>query len=311
MALDASAPQGTIPAPLSFSLGYAGPRRLGPPGRPGSEWESQLRAALLVAARGIRARLAPQRPLCLVGALAQGPDLAIAETLLARGAVLRAWLPEPLDRFANEGDFPDPRDRERLAELVRDPGLVEVLVVSSAADRRERFAECAAQTVRDTEALLCVRHWDAQGAHGGTEESVAQARALGRPLVEVRLDPGPAAQAEGFFPADWPPRSDAAQLPFPRPEARALVADWKAAASAEAGRSKLFIVRSAAWTVGLQISVTIFAVITFQHPSWEVAGLLAKTAVILAVAGITIWSSRRGVASRWAARRFGAGLERS
>src|SRR5258706_4214738 len=102
MALDASAPQATIPAPLSFSLGYAGPRRLGQPGRPGSEWESQLRAALLVAARGIRARLAPQRPLCLVGALAQGADLAIAETLLARGAVLRAWLPEPLDRFANE-----------------------------------------------------------------------------------------------------------------------------------------------------------------------------------------------------------------
>lgn len=301
----------SIPPPISFRMGFAGPRRLGRAGEPSGPWEPQLRTGLEVAARGIRARLEPGRALCLIGSLAQGADLALAESFVAHGAVLRVWLPEPLDRFANVEDFPEARARERLAALVRDRSTAELRVVSTAGDRRERFVDCATHVVRETEAMLCVRHWDAANGRGGTEESVALARALGRPVVEVRLREDPALDAEVVFPPEWAPRADARPLPFDRPNPRATVAAWKQAASAEAGRSKHLVVRAAAWTVALQLGATVLAVVTYHRAGWELTGLLAKLCVILGVAAITLWTSRRAVASRWADRRFLAELHRS
>ena len=301
----------TAPKLYFFCLGYAGPRVLGSAERSSEAWDPQLRAALDEVAVGIRSRLPADRLLCLVGSLAQGADIAIAESLLAHGAALRAWLPEPIDRFANEADFPEPRDRERLAALTEHAQLAEVRVVSSASDRRERFAECAEAIVRDSDAMLFVRHWDAANGRGGTEETVALAAALGRPIVEVRLDPNPEARATVVFPATWAPLPDAGALPFPRPDPRQIVAEWKNAASAEARRSKGFIVRAAAWTVGLQLFATIFAVLTFDKPSWDVPSLLVKTAVILTAAGLALTAARRGVSARWAGRRFAAELQRS
>lgn len=305
-------PHQSVPTLDFFCLGYAGPRRLGSRDGADAAWERQLRVAVAAAARGVRARLPAHRPLCLVGALAQGADLAIAESFLAQGAVLRAWLPEPLDRFANDADFPDPRAREELAALVLHPHVAEVRVVSTAPDRRERFAECAAQIVRDSDALLCVRHWDTDGAgRGGTEETVALAASLGRPLVEVRLERDPSAEAEVVFPSAWMPRPDAEALPFQRPDPRPTVARWKAAASAEAGRSKHLIVRAAAWMVGLQLGATIFAVLSFDQPAWELPSLLVKMSVILLATGVAVLSARRALALRWAKRRFAAELQRS
>jgi hypothetical protein len=306
-----SAPHPPVPNLDSFCLGYAGPRRLGSGEADDARWERQLGGAVAAAARGIRARLAAHRPLCLVGALARGADLAIAEAFLDQGAVLRAWLPEPLDRFANEADFPDPRARERLAALVLRPEVAEVRSVSSAPDRRERFAECAALIVRESDALLCVRHWDQVRLRGGTEETVALAAALGRPIVEVRLDPDPSADAELRFPSAWTSRDDAGPLPFPRLDPRSIVLGWKETASSEAGRSKHWIVRAAAWTVGLQLGAAGFAVLTFGQPAWELPSLVVKTSVMLCVTGLAIWSARRAVTRRWARLRFAAELHRS
>jgi hypothetical protein len=304
-------PSATVPGPLSWCLGYAGPRRLGSRDDSGVEWERQLRTALEIVAREIRARLSPERPLCLVGALAQGADLAIAETMLAHGAVLRAFLPEPIDRFANETDFPKERDRERLAVLARHERLTEVRVVSSANDRRERFFECATEIVRAADAMLCVRHFDAESGRGGTEEAVSLARAMGRPIIDVRLERDPAADAQIVFPPELARRADARPLPFPTPDPRATVAAWKATASAEAGRSKHLIVRAAAWTVGLQLAATLIAVLTHGREEWEVPSLVAKLVVILTAGGIAAWASRRRVNTRWAGRRFAAELQRS
>lgn len=303
--------QSNAPTLHFFCLGYVGPRVFGASDRGNDPWKRQLDIALAAVATGVRARLLAHRPLCVVGALAQGADLAVAESMLAHGAVLRAWLPEPLDRFVNDADFPDARDRARVAALAEHAELAELRVVSDASERRDRFAECAEAIVRDSDALLCVRHWDAVNARGGTEETLALASALGRPVIEVRLDPNPDAEARVVFPATWTAIPGAGALPFPRPDPRKIVAEWKAAASEEARRSKGFIVRAAAWTVGLQLFATLFAVLTFEKASWDVPSLLVKTAVILTAAGIALTSARRGVSARWAGRRLTAELQRS
>jgi hypothetical protein len=303
-----------IPGADYFRLGFAGPRKLGN-GAASSERDRQLDRALEAALRDLRARLDPERPLCAVGSLALGADLRAARVLLVQGAALRIWLPEPLDRFLNEDDFPDPAARTLAAELVAHPCVAELRVVSSAPDRRERFYECAAAVVRDCDAMLCVRHWEPSRGRGGTEDSVALCAALGRPLIEIRLPADEQAAAQVRFPPELPERSDAersaAVLPFPQPDPAAAVARWKTEASAQAHRSKNLIVQSAAWKVGLQLFSTLIAVVTLGRLEWEVVSLLLKTSVILLVAGITVVSARRATARRWARQRFTAELLRS
>ncbi|MEQ1892797.1 MAG: hypothetical protein ABL998_09665, partial [Planctomycetota bacterium] len=300
-----------IPGVGFFRLGYAGPRRIAGEGELAAERARQLAEGIERALRGLRARLEPARPLVAVGSLALGADLALARAALAHGAALCVLLPEPLDRFANDEDFPEPAARAELDTLVAHAHTSVVRVVSQSSERRERFHECAARVVRESDAVLCVRHFEPTRARGGTEDTVALCAALGKPLIEVRLARAADAAAEVVFPADWPVRADAAELPFTLPDPVATVARWKSEASAEAGAAKHSIVQAASWKVGLQLFSTVIAVLTLGHAEWDVASLLLKTAVILVVVGITVAAARRAVAQRWARRRLTAELLRS
>lgn len=299
-----------VPGLGYFRLGFAGPRRLGPQEDRAAR-ARQLEDGLARAFTGLRARLAPEQPLVVLGSLALGADLAIARAALARGAALEVFLPEPLDRFGSEEDFPAAEARAELAQLVAHPRTAGVRVVSSAPERRARFLECATEVVSAAQAVLCVRHWEPTRARGGTEDTVELCAALGRRLIEVRLAADPAAPAEVVFPADWPVRAAAGEGAFPVPEPEVTLARWKAEASAEAGRAKQSIVQAAGWKVGLQLFSTVIAVLTLGRAEWDVASLLFKTGVILAVLALTVAATRRAVARRWARGRFTAELLRS
>jgi hypothetical protein len=300
-----------VPAVGFYRLGFAGPRRLsGESDRPGAR-ERQLVEGIERALRGVRARLAAERPLVAIGSLALGADLALARAALAHGAALRVLLPEPLDRFTNAEDFPDPEARAEVAALAAHARTCEVRVVSHASERRERFYECAARVVRESDAVLCVRHWAPASSRGGTEDTAALCAALGKPLIEVRLAREAEAPAEVVFPTDWPECPDAGQGAFVLPDPDELLARWKAEASGEAGRAKQSIVQAAGWKVGLQLFSTVIAVLTLGRAEWDVAALLLKTSVILVVDAITVAAARRAVAQRWARRRLTAELLRS
>ena len=304
-------PTSFVPGIGFFRLGFAGPRRLAGEGDRAGARERQLADGIERALRGLRARLEPGRPLVAVGSLALGADLALARAAVERGAALRVLLPEPLDRFANDEDFPEPQARAEVEALAAHPRTCELRVVSSAADRRERFYECAARVVHESDAVLCVRHWAPTGGRGGTEDTAALCAKLARPLIEVRLAREAGVPAEVVFPADWVERADADPGRFELPEPEALLARWKEEASAEAGRAKQSIVQAAGWKVGLQLFSTVIAVLTLGRAEWDVASLLLKTGVILTVLGITVAAARRAVARRWAQQRFTAELLRS
>jgi hypothetical protein len=300
-----------IPGVGFFRLGFAGPRRLGAASEDALARSRQLDNGLARVFAGLQLRLAPRQPLVVVGSLAVGADLAIARAALERGAALRALLPEPLDRFGNEEDFPEPANRAELAALAAHSRTCEVRVASSASDRRERFHECAAAVVRESDAVLCVRHWEPSRGRGGTEDTVELCAALGKPLIELRLARDPASPAEVVFPSDWSERAEAVSGPFLLPEPGETLARWKAEASAEAGRAKQSIVQAAGWKVGLQLFSTVIAVLTLGRAEWDVASLLLKTSVILVVVAITVAAARRATAQRWARGRFTAELLRS
>lgn len=300
-----------VPGIGFFRLGFAGPRRVAEEGDRAGERERQLADGIRRALEGVRARLEADRPLVAVGSLALGADLAIARAALAHGAALRVLLPEPLDRFTNEADFPEPSARAEVEALAAHVRTCEVRVVSRAPERRERFYECAARVVRESDAVLCVRHWAPASGRGGTEDTAALCAALGRPLIEVRLARAAEDAAEVVFPDDWTVRADAGAGPFVLPDPGEILARWKAEASEEAGRAKQSIVQAAGWKVGLQLFSTVIAVLTLGRAEWDVASLLLKTSVILAVVALTVAATRRAVAQRWARRRLTAELLRS
>ncbi len=127
------------------------------------------------------AQEAPQR-LVLLSPLAEGADRVAAHAVLQlAGGVLRAILPlAPLDY---EADFPTPSSRAEFRDLLAAAAEVEVLAPRPS--RAEAYRAAGYRVVDDCDIVLAV--WDGCPSHvvGGTAETVAYARKLGKPLIVI------------------------------------------------------------------------------------------------------------------------------
>ena len=120
-----------------------------------------------------------------VCSVAAGGDLLFAESCAALGIPLRILLPLPIEDFG--ADF-DPSNWARAQHAISN--AISVDVVGSAEPRNERYYECGLETVQQSQLLFAI--WNGQPANGlgGTQEIVAFASRMGRPVVWIHSDTG-------------------------------------------------------------------------------------------------------------------------
>jgi hypothetical protein len=120
-----------------------------------------------------------------VSSVAAGADLLFAESCLQLELPLRVLLPLPVEEFRK--DF-DAISWARAEQVLRRAASVEV--TSSDQSREACYYECGIETVHQSRLLLAL--WDggpSQGL-GGTEDVVAFARGLGRPVIWLHSTTG-------------------------------------------------------------------------------------------------------------------------
>jgi hypothetical protein len=159
------------------------PLRLGATGHRVIGGTRRVRAGIRRALKTIQ-RAYPGRPLTVLSALAEGADRLIAEEVLRTpGAHLVAVLPFGQARYARDfGPAGSPSRAHFDALLER---ASEVHVMPPAASRTAGYAHAGRYVVDHSDVLLAV--WDGQPkqGQGGTTDTVAYARAQGRPLLIV------------------------------------------------------------------------------------------------------------------------------
>ena len=126
----------------------------------------------------------------LVGSLAAGADMLVAERATARGWALDALLPFERDAFARMQDF-DALADARFRALCAAPGRGALLELDGdAADedaRTEAYVAVGRRIVANADVLIAV--WDGkEGPAGGTSDVVGMALAAGRPVVRLSLE---------------------------------------------------------------------------------------------------------------------------
>ena len=157
-----------IRLPAVLAIGFTGHRKL-PDEAKCREWVHTFLAEKKAAHEGI---------VYGVSSVAAGADLLFAENCLLLEMPLRVLLPFPKEEFRK--DFDD--KTWARAEYVMQ-NAVSVEVTGDRALRDERYYECGIETVQQSQLVLAV--WDGQppSGMGGTQEIVAFARDVGKPVV--------------------------------------------------------------------------------------------------------------------------------
>jgi hypothetical protein len=118
-----------------------------------------------------------------VCSVAAGGDLLFAESCTALGIPFRVLLPLPIEDF--RADF-DESSWSRAQQAMHN--AISVDVIGSAEPRNERYYECGLETVQQSQLLFAI--WNGQPASGlgGTQEIVAFATRMGRPVVWIHSE---------------------------------------------------------------------------------------------------------------------------
>ena len=118
-----------------------------------------------------------------VCSVAAGGDLLFAESCTALGIPFRILLPLPLEDFRTDFDAPSwSRAQQAMGNAIS------IEVIGSAEPRNERYYECGLETVQQSRLLFAI--WNGQPASGlgGTQEIVAFASRMGRPVVWIHSE---------------------------------------------------------------------------------------------------------------------------
>lgn len=120
-----------------------------------------------------------------ISSVAAGGDLLFAESCLQLALPLRVLLPLPVEEFRE--DF-DAVSWSRAEQILRQAASVEV--TGGDQSREECYYECGIETVQQSRLLLALWNGGPAQGLGGTEDVVAFARELGRPVVWLHSTTG-------------------------------------------------------------------------------------------------------------------------
>lgn len=120
--------------------------------------------------------------LAIVSALAEGADRMVAEAGLARGFLLDAPLPFPVDVYA--GDFPGERELARYRDLL-DKARRTLALPGTLADKPAAYERVGVTILGISDIVLAI--WDGGPAagRGGTTSMVTAAMGTGLPIIHV------------------------------------------------------------------------------------------------------------------------------
>jgi hypothetical protein len=160
----------SIVLPSTVAIGFTGHRNLPD--------ESKSRACILKFLQDFKAK--SDKTIYGVCSTAAGGDLLFAESCIQIGLPVRVLLPMAKEHFREDFDEPT----WNRAELVMQRAI-SVEVVGGGDSKEERYYECGAETVQQSQILLAL--WDGNPSQGlgGTEEIVTFAKEQGRPVVWI------------------------------------------------------------------------------------------------------------------------------
>jgi len=184
--------------PLAVQVGFSGVRHLIPEGQKLTDNGrvafvqgvfSQLRDVL--EALPSQLDLGEQHFLVGISQVAIGADQLFSRAVGELGWGHRVFLPqaraEYLGASGSEGADFSPEQAEAARELLDAPHVIEEVVVTAAATRRDRFHETNVAILDEVDALVCLRVADRDGHPGGTLAIFERARKLRRAVFELVL----------------------------------------------------------------------------------------------------------------------------
>ncbi len=157
-----------IRLPATLAIGFTGHRSL-----PDEEKSRQLIYGFLK-----ERKAATPGMIYGVSSAAAGGDLLFAESCIQLEIPLRVLLPLPKEQFRD--DF-DPATWQRAENVLSK--AVSVEVTGGNQPRNENYYECGIETVHQSTLLIAL--WDGESSRGkgGTQEIVAFAKSIGRPVI--------------------------------------------------------------------------------------------------------------------------------
>jgi hypothetical protein len=319
--------------PLVVHIGFAGSRLLARAGdlAPAREQDflAAVQAHLAARVRQLPADLGlqPTHFLCGVSQIAAGADTLFAGACAGLGIQQRIFLPQARADYlagrdeSGEPDFDDAQ-RAQAEHLLAQPHVIEERVASHGPDRESRFEDVNLEIAAVSDVVICLLRQDVRGRSVGTTDLMARAAQRGRPVLEVRVDVGPAGQP--VFTDTWH-RLEAFERPgVPSdlcdpggyPADRVTLADYgsclMAAASRQAmARQRLFSV-SAFVIIGSHVLATACAVSALTLHHHLLAWLLGLELVLLA-GGFALhqYMHHARAVQRWSFSRLAAEIARS
>jgi hypothetical protein len=156
--------------PSTVAIGFTGHRNLPD--------ESKSRASILKFLQDFKSKT--NKTVYGVSSAAAGGDLLFAESCIELGLPIRILLPAPKEQFRDDFDAPTWSRAESVMQRA-----ISVEVIGFGQTKEERYYECGAETVQQSEILLAL--WDGKPSQGlgGTEEIFAYAKDQGRPVVWI------------------------------------------------------------------------------------------------------------------------------
>jgi hypothetical protein len=183
--------------PLLVRVGFAGSRLLYGSGRlpPAAcaAADEQLLPQLIARLDALPPgpALAPQQVLCGVSQMAIGADMLFARALQARALPHHVLLPQAPQAYfsAGELDAPDFTAEEEAAarRQIAAPQVIEVRVVSDAAERAQRFQDTNDEILRVSDVIVCLTREGASARPGGTRDLMARTERAGKPLLLLEV----------------------------------------------------------------------------------------------------------------------------
>ncbi len=295
-------PSAAPPIPLVVQVGFVGSRRL-------------LDAAAVVSPAAFEDALLPmlsarlqrlstelgldheRHPLCGLSSLAVGGDLLFARVCRELGWPHRVYLPQLREDFLAATGSGGVRDfTVAEADVARAalaaPNVIQERVASESLDRRERFEDVNLELIRACDVLVVLVRAGADGKPGGSLDAIAQARACGRTVLELRVSVDAAGQPQladvwhhrsAFTPPALPQ-----ELAALRTELTGLppVADYCTALKKFTSHISMQLQRlfktAAVWVVGTHAAATLCAVTALKLGSdWGIAAVLSLELVLL------------------------------
>ena len=141
--------------PSTVAIGFTGHRNLPD--------ESRSRASILKFLQDFKSKT--EKTIYGVSSAAAGGDLLFAESCIQIGLPIRILLPAPKEQFREDFDETTWGRAESVMQRA-----ISVEVIGSGETKEERYYECGAETVQQTQMLLAL--WDGKPSQGlgGTEE---------------------------------------------------------------------------------------------------------------------------------------------